>query len=94
MCRGAFAIADALVEHAEAVVGLCDVLVDATRPGEQLPRPREVTAFQLYQAEVDERLDEMRVVLEGESETCVGGLEVTPGQVPDALVVQRDGFGG
>src|SRR5688500_9830768 len=73
---------------------LCHVFVDAPSTLEQLTCSREVAPFELDQPEVHLGFDEMRVVLQGEAEACVGGLELPLGQELDALVIQRDGFWG
>jgi hypothetical protein len=84
----------ALAENAESVMGLREIGVDAPCSLEMEPRPREVAALHFDQAEVGERFDEARVVLEGQSEPSFSRFEVSGGQCRAACAVQLDGLGG
>src|SRR5262245_53685719 len=62
--RGGVALAAPFGEHAERVVRLRDLFVDAARAREQLGCAIEVAPLELDQTEVREGLYEARVVLE------------------------------
>ena len=83
----------ALGQHAERMVRLRQIPVDAARALEMQARPREVAALHLDQAEVRERLNETRVVLEGECEASFGFFEVAGSQGVAPGPVELDGLG-
>src|SRR5690349_13279708 len=79
----------ALGQRGERVVGLRHVRVQAPRAFEQGARACEVAALELDEAEVDERFDETRAVLERDAEVRVRGLEVALRERLHASRVQR-----
>jgi hypothetical protein len=78
-------------ERAFAMVRVRQVLVDARGSIEQLLRAAVVATGELRQPEVDERLDETRVVLEGHGEARLGGGQITGREGLHPQLVELDG---
>src|SRR4051812_44367716 len=77
MSRGVVGATLAFGEDAERMVRLRHVRVETPGPLAEQPRALEVAALELDQAEIDERLDEVRAVFERDAQPSVCGLEVT-----------------
>src|SRR6185369_15803343 len=82
----------AFCQDAECVVGLGDVRVQAACSGQQLPGAFEVSALQLDQPLVGQRIHEFGAVLERQAEARVCRLQVAGGQGGHACLVQGQRF--
>jgi hypothetical protein len=80
-------------QHAEAVVRVRQIVVDAARPQKERPRVPVVAACELGQAQVHEGLDEARVVLERDREARLGRREIALLERGQTEAVHLDGLG-
>ena len=93
VARGQVRTALAFGQHAQRVVRLGDVWVQAAGAGEQLAGALEIAPLQLDQALVGQRVDELRVVFEGQAEARVGRFQVPGGQRGDPGLIQGQRLG-